>query len=119
MNNDIKQAINTFLSGGIVIFPTDTVFGIGCRMDNPQAVEKVFAIRNRPQEKAVLVLVDSVAMAQKYLQPIPRDVHEKLMDVYWPGGLTIILPCLIDKVPPLVRGGGSTLAVRQTIILYC
>jgi L-threonylcarbamoyladenylate synthase len=115
MNNNVQQAINTFNSGGVVIFPTDTVYGIGCRLDKPESVERVFSIRNRPQEKAVLAVVDGVEMAQKYLQPIPEEVRHLLIDKYWAnGGLTIILSCLPDKVPSLVRGGGFTLAVRQT-----
>lgn len=114
MDKTIKQAITVINDGGVVIFPTDTVYGIGCRIDMPEAVERVFSIRNRPHEKAVLAVVDSIAMAQDYLQPIPDDVRHTLMEQYWPGGLTIILPCLEDKVPVLVRGGGTTLAVRQT-----
>lgn len=114
MSKNIQKAIKILNEGGIVIFPTDTVYGIGCRLDNPKALEKLFSIRNRPAEKAVLAVVDSIAMAQEYLLPIPEDVNSQLMQQYWPGCLTIVLPCNKEKVPSVARGGGDTLGVRQT-----
>src|SRR5438094_724288 len=113
MNKNINQAIKILNQGGVIIFPTDTVYGIGCRLDNEQAINRVFKIRNRPREKAVLALVDSIKMAQEYLQPIPNGVKEKLVEKYWPGGLTIILQCKTEKVPSIARAGGNTLGIRQ------
>jgi len=108
----IKDAIKVLRDGGIVIFPTDTAFGIGCRIDDEKAIEKLFKIRQRPKDQATPVLVDSLEMAKDYLSPIPKDVIDELIKPYWPGGLTIVLPCRIDKVPKLVRGGGKTIGVR-------
>ncbi|MBI2074352.1 MAG: threonylcarbamoyl-AMP synthase [Candidatus Levybacteria bacterium] len=114
MNNlsEVEKAINILNQGGIVIFPTDTAFGVGCRIDNEKAVERLFKIRKRPGTQATPVLVDTVKMAKDYLQPIPKEVIDKLIEPFWPGALTIILLCKADKVPALVRGGGSTLGVR-------
>lgn len=112
MDTHITQAVTILNQGGIVIFPTDTVFGIGCRIDNEDAVQRLFQIRNRPPEKATPVLIDTVQMAQEYLEPIPQDVIDKLIESYWPGALTIILQCKTNQVPSLVRGGGNTLGVR-------
>lgn len=114
MNPNIGEAIEVLKKGGIAVFPTDTVYGIGCRLDNEESLKRLFSIRNRPEEKAVLVVVDSVEMAQTYLQPIPEDVRRKLMNKYWPGGLTIVLPCKTNFVPSIARGGRLTLGVRQT-----
>lgn len=112
MDDQIRKAVETLRKGGIVIFPTDTAFGIGCRIDDQTAVTRLFAIRKRPQTQATPVLVDTVKMAQDYLQPIPKDVIDQLIEPYWPGALTIVLPCLKNKVPTLVRGGTDTLGVR-------
>ena len=112
MNEEIKKAIEILRGGGIVIFPTDTAFGVGCRIDDEKAIERLFAIRKRPETQPTPVLIDTVRMAQNYLLPIPKAVIDKLIEPYWPGALTIILPCLIEKVPELVRGGGITLGVR-------
>lgn len=108
----IKKAVGVVKQGGIIIFPTDTAFGIGCRLDRPDTVQKLFLLRNRPETKATPVLVDTVLMAQSYLEPIPQDVIDRLVEPYWPGALTVVLPCLTDKVPSLARGGGLTMGVR-------
>ena len=121
MNTDIKQAIEILKSGGIVIFPTDTAFGIGCRMDRENAVSRLFEIRKRPREKAVPVLADSIEMVKEYVSEIPEDA-KLLMEQYWPGALTIVLKAN-SNVSLLVRGGGDTVGFRipnndtvQTII---
>lgn len=109
----INKAVEVLNNGGIIIFPTDTAFGIGCRIDNENAIKRLFRVRKRPQNQATPVLVSSVDMANKYLIHIPKKVREELIDNYWPGALTIILPCKKEKVPDLVRGGGGNLGVRM------
>lgn len=113
MNNIIQKAITVLNQGGIIVFPTDTAFGIGCRMDNNDAVKRLFAIRKRPYTKATPVLVDGPDMAKNYLIDIPAKVKEKLMNKYWPGALTIVLDCIENKVPELVRGSTKKLGVRM------
>lgn len=108
----IKKAIEILKSGGIVIFPTDTAIGIGCRINDEKAIKKLFKIRKRPGDKPLLALVSSVEMAQDYLLPISQEVKDKLIKPYWPGKLTIILPSRADKVSVLVRGGTDNLGVR-------
>jgi L-threonylcarbamoyladenylate synthase len=110
--NDIEKAGEVLKKGGIVIYPTDTAFGIGCRIDDQNAVARLFVLRKRPETQATPVMVDTVKMAQDYLAPIPELVVQKLIEPYWPGALTIVLPCLSDKVPALVRGGTQTIGVR-------
>ncbi len=120
--NEIKKAVEVLKKGGIVIFPTDTAFGIGCRIDDEDAIERLFKIRRRPKAKATPVLFSNIDMVKKYVKEIPQDA-KKLMEKYWPGALTIILDSNRANVPLLVRGGGETLGVRipnsevaQTII---
>ena len=109
---NIQQSIEILNSGGIGIFPTDTAFGIGCRIDREDSVKRLFEVRRRPKDKAVPVLVSSIEMAQEYLEPIPDKVRKELMEKYWPGGLTIILQSRIQHIPSLVRGGSETIGVR-------
>ena len=110
---DLNQAIKVLKEGGIVIFPTDTAYGIGCRMDDEKAIRRLFDLRRRPPVQAVPVLVDSITQAEKYLVPPLPDNVRHLMKRYWPGALTVIYPCSTSKVPELVRGGGTTLGVRM------
>jgi L-threonylcarbamoyladenylate synthase len=109
--NNIEEAIKVIKEGGIVIFPTDTAFGIGCRVDDEKAVERLFEIRKRPPAQATPVLFDSLERVKEYVLQYDEAV-EKLMNKYWPGALTIVLPCITSKVPSMVRGGGTTLGVR-------
>lgn len=111
--NQIEEAIKILKDGGIVIFPTDTAYGIGCRMDNNHAVERLFKIRRRPVTQATPVLVSAIDMAEDYLQsPTPYNVR-RLMKKYWPGALTIVYSCDTDRVSPLVRGNSPNLGVRM------
>ena len=112
MELQIEKAIDILKQGGIVIFPTDTAFGIGCRMDNKESVEKLFSIRKRPQSQATPVLFNNLDTMKDYLLDIPKEVKVKLMDKYWPGALTIILPCKTDKVFNLIRGNSNNIGVR-------
>lgn len=119
MDNTVKKAIKIIKQGGIVIFPTDTTFGIGCNLTNEKAVERLFNIRKRPSTMAVPVLFDTLERVKQFVSPFnssqgkPLDSRvEKLMNKYWPGALTIILPCQTSKVPVLVRGGSENLGVR-------
>ncbi len=109
----LQKGIEIIKNGGVVIFPTDTAFGIGCRIDNEKAIQRLFSIKKRDVSQAVPVLVNGFEMAQTLLKPIPQEVYEKLIKPFWPGGLTIILPCLTEKVSPLLRGNGETLGVRS------
>lgn len=112
MENQLKKAIDILNKGGIIIFPTDTAFGVGCHINKPKSIKRLFNIRKRPITKSVPVLVDTVKMAQDYLYPISKNIVDKLIEPYWPGALTIVLPCKVEKISPLVRGGGDTMGVR-------
>ncbi|OGH15090.1 MAG: threonylcarbamoyl-AMP synthase [Candidatus Levybacteria bacterium RIFCSPHIGHO2_01_FULL_37_33] len=111
MKSDIDQAVRVLNKGGIVIFPTDTAFGMGCRMDNEKAIRRLFTIRKRPKDKPVPVLVSSFKMVEEYLEPTGSDVRS-IMEKHWPGGLTLILCCNRVRVPSLVRAGKGTIGVR-------
>ncbi len=112
MEYKIEKAVKVLKEGGIIIFPTDTAYGIGCRMDNEDSVKRLFSIRKRPQNQATPVLFSGIEMMRKYLLDIPKDVKENLMDKYWPGALTIILPCKTDRVFNLIRGNSNNIGVR-------
>lgn len=108
----MKDAIEIVKQGGIIIFPTDTAFGIGCRVDNHAAVDRLFKIRRRPVAQAMPVLVSSIDMALAYYLEA-SDVVRRLMKEYWPGGLTIIDTCKKNLVYSPIRGGGDTIGMRM------
>lgn len=112
MDKQINQAIKIVRGGGVIIFPTDTAFGIGCRIDDQLAIEKLFRIRQRPVTQAPPVLFESIAQVKDYVLDIPDGVEEELMKKFWPGALTIILPANKTLVSDLVRGGGENIGCR-------
>src|SRR3990167_4734088 len=112
-NIEVNQAISILKSGGVVIFPTDTAFGIGCRIDDAESAARVFKIRKRPPSKATPALVSGIQMAETYFRSPPPQKIISLMEEYWPGGLTIIYHAQTEKIPELVRGGGNTIGLRQ------
>ena len=76
---DIKQAVETMRKGGVILYPTDTVWGIGCDATNAEAVKRVFEIKQREDSKALICLVDSDARMQRYFRNVP-DVAWQLVD---------------------------------------
>ena len=110
--SDINHAIHILKEGGIVIFPTDTAFGIGCRIDNHKSVDRLFQLRKRPSTMAMPVLVASSAMALPYYAH-PGDIVRHLQKTYWPGALTIIDTCNTDRIYSPIRGGGNTIGLRM------
>ncbi|HHV33751.1 MAG TPA: threonylcarbamoyl-AMP synthase [Acholeplasma sp.] len=97
-----------FLSeGSVVIFPTDTVFGIGCRLYDDEAIGKIFKIKNRPVEKKLPVLCDILVTVNDLAVLDARAL--KLAHAFWPGPLTIILPSSLKYYE---KTGNKTIGVR-------
>lgn len=120
MDKYLHEAIKKLNSGGIVIFPTDTVWGIGCRIDRPRSIERLYKIRQRPEMQAAPVLVSSIEQAKEYYLDLPKEVEE-LLKKYWPGGLTVVHKAKTEKIPSLVRAGQNTIGLRmpnQKDLLY-
>lgn len=99
-------------NNGIIIFPTDTAFGIGCRIDQPKAVDRLFAIRKRPATQAMPVLVSSVSMALNYFKS-PSKIVRRFMEKFWPGALTIVASCKKELIYSPIRAGGENLGLRM------
>ena len=101
MASQIETAVKILNQGGIIIFPTDTAFGIGCRIDNENSIQRLFKIRNRPTTQPMPIQVNGLEMVKEYVTEIPENVVEKLINQFWPGALTIVLKAKLDKVPAL------------------
>ena len=108
---DIRRAIETMRNGGVILYPTDTVWGIGCDATNPEAVAKVYKIKQRDDSKALICLVDSDARLQRYVRNVP-DVAWQLIDCA-ENPLTVILDGATGLAPNLIADDGS-IALRIT-----
>lgn len=113
MDEQIQKVVDICNQGGIVIFPTDTAYGIGCRVDNIDAINRLYKIRKRSEYKPMSLLVDSIEMVKQYVTHIPDEVTENLLSRFWPGALTVILTANKDVVPSLIRAHGDTIGLRM------
>jgi L-threonylcarbamoyladenylate synthase len=108
---DIKQAVGCLRKGGIILYPTDTVWGLGCDATNEQAVRRIYEIKQREDAKAMLCLVDKADRIQRYFRNIP-DVAWDIFDAA-DSPVTVILDGADGVAPSLVAEDGS-LGIRVT-----
>lgn len=108
---DIKNAVEVLRRGGVILYPTDTVWGIGCDATNPEAVAKVYKIKHRNDSKALICLVDSDARLQRYVRNVPAVAWDLLDVAVKP--TTIILDGAVNLAPNLIASDGS-IALRIT-----
>jgi len=111
MQEEIKKAVEILRKGGVVLYPTDTIWGIGCDATNPQAVERIFQIKKRDDSKALITLLDSEKRLQTYVEQVP-DVAWDLIDCA-DKPLTIIYPKGKNLAQNLLAEDGS-IAIRIT-----
>lgn len=111
IQEDIQNAVNTMRNGGVILYPTDTVWGIGCDATNPDAVAKVYKIKRRDDSKALICLVDSDARLQRYVRNVPEVAWDLLELADKP--TTVILDNAVNLAPNLVAEDGS-IAMRIT-----
>lgn len=105
-----RRAVETLSGGGVIVFPTDTVYGVGCLIDNDDAVRRVYALKNRPAAESLPVLLADVAQLDQYASDVPA-VARRLAGRFWPGALTLVVR-RSERVPSLVAGGGGTVGLR-------
>lgn len=112
---DIKNAVEVLRRGGVILYPTDTVWGIGCDATNSEAVKRVYEIKEREDSKALICLVDSDARLQRYVRHVP-DVAWQLIDSLQDSDAkptTLILDGAINLAENLIAEDGSV-ALRIT-----
>lgn len=107
---NLATLISEILNGKILVFPTETSYGLGCDATNQESVDKIFAIKGRPDNKPLLIVVDSVETAKKYLRW--NETLENLAQKYWPGPLTIVGEYVGGNLAKGVVGADNTVAVR-------
>ena len=108
-DEDIRNAVQTMRKGGVILYPTDTVWGIGCDATNAEAVKRVYAIKQRDDSKALICLVDSDARMQRYFRNVP-DVAWQLIDSLKESDAkptTLILDGAINLAENLIADDGS------------
>ncbi|MFC2710871.1 L-threonylcarbamoyladenylate synthase [Hoylesella oralis] len=108
---DIKNAVEIMKKGGVILYPTDTVWGIGCDATNAEAVAKVYRIKQRDDSKALICLVDSDVRMQRYVRNVPNVAWDIMELATKP--TTVILDDAVNLAPNLIAEDGS-IAMRIT-----
>ncbi|HEU4965696.1 MAG TPA: L-threonylcarbamoyladenylate synthase [Bacilli bacterium] len=109
---EIRQAAALLQAGDTVAFPTETVYGLGANALDPQAVDKIFQAKGRPSDNPLIVHIAHRESVDKLVRgPLP-DAAVACMDRFWPGPLTLVLPCS-DRIPSNVTAGLDTVGIRM------
>lgn len=107
---DVQRAVQVLRSGGLVAFPTETVYGLGADAENPQAIEAIFRVKGRPTTHPLIVHLGSGDEVKDWAVSVPDEAH-LLIHTYWPGPLTLILKRAL-RVNRAVTGGQDTVGLR-------
>jgi L-threonylcarbamoyladenylate synthase len=111
LNDDLKQALEVLRQGGVILYPTDTIWGLGCDATNSEAVKRIFGIKQREDVKSMLVLIENPNMLNSYVREVP-EVAWQLIEVA-DKPLTIIYPGAKNLAANLIASDGSV-GIRLT-----
>jgi len=116
MEQVVKEAVNYLKKGKTILYPTDTIWGIGCDATSFQAVEKVFKIKRRREHKSLIILVDTFDRIHNYVDKVPEITRDLIESMNTP--LTIIFPKARNLAKNVVGSDGS-IAIRVTMDDFC
>lgn len=116
MQNEISQCIDSLEAGGTILYPTDTIWGIGCDATNTGAVAQIYRIKKRVESKSMIILLDTTEKLNDYVEKVPELAWDLLKNVDTP--LTIIYPKAKNLAPNVVAEDGS-IAIRIVHHEFC
>lgn len=106
----LQEAADVLAKGGLVAFPTETFYGLGANARDTAAVRRIFRVKGRPETKPLLVVVDSIEMAESLVKEVPAAARD-LMAKHWPGPLTLVFKAVASLSAELTAGTG-TIGIR-------
>lgn len=116
LRDEVAQAFKVVQDGGIILYPTDTIWGIGCDAANTDAVKRIFALKQRDEAKSMIILLDTDNKLQSYIQEVPELAYNLIE--YAENPLTLVLPGAKNISPALIAADGSV-GVRVTSHQFC
>jgi len=105
LNEEVAKALKIILDGGIILYPTDTIWGIGCDATNTEAVKKIYRLKQREESKSMIILLDSENKLESYIKEVPAIAYD-LID-YSENPLTLVMPGARNISPALIAADGS------------
>lgn len=110
-DDELDEVVDIIKRDGIVVFPTETVYGIGGNALSENVIKNIYNIKERPQEKALNILVKNKEEIKKYAY-ISSELEEEIIDKFMPGPITIILKKRKSQIPDLLTGNNDTIGIR-------
>lgn len=105
LKDEVAKALKVIQDGGIILYPTDTIWGIGCDATNTEAIKKVFALKQRDEAKSMIVLLDTENKLESYIQVVPAIAYDLIE--YAQSPLTLVMPGAKNISPLLISSDGS------------
>jgi len=112
MQTDIKKALEVLRSGGVILYPTDTIWGLGCDATNPEAIKKIYEIKNRIDNKSMIILMDSVNRIDSYIEEVPDVAYDVIELSEKP--LTVILEGAKALAQNVINNDDQSVGIRVT-----
>lgn len=106
----LNQAVRALKSGGVIAYPTEAVYGLGCFPGNYQAVKRILCLKDRPMNKGLILVAADISQLEKYIIFPDESIRQRVIST-WPGSVTWVLPARTD-VPVWIRGDHDSVAVR-------
>ncbi|MDT3402476.1 L-threonylcarbamoyladenylate synthase [Mucilaginibacter terrae] len=116
LRDEVKKAFEVIKDGGIILYPTDTIWGIGCDATNTEAIQKIYSLKQRALEKSMIILLDIDAKMESYISEVPAIAYDLIEFAENP--LTLVMPGAKNISPALISEDGS-IAVRVTSHPFC
>ncbi len=117
LSHSIDEAVATIRNGGILAYPTEAVFGLGCDPRNLSAVQRLLGAKQRPADKGLILLAANIHQLGDFVPPLSEEIKQRILDS-WPGPITWLLP-VYEHVSPLIRGNFQQIAVRVSAHPVC
>jgi L-threonylcarbamoyladenylate synthase len=112
ITQDIEKVASIVREGGVIAYPTEAVFGLGCNPVNPEAIQRILTIKKRPAEKGLILLASDLSQLDDFIEPLTSELEQKVLPT-WPGAVTWLLPAK-PSVTQWVKGSHELLACRVT-----
>ncbi|WP_203142085.1 L-threonylcarbamoyladenylate synthase [Marinobacter mangrovi] len=107
----VRESAAVMDAGGVIAYPTEAVWGLGCDPWDGAAVDRLLALKDRPQYKGVILVASSPAQIAFLLEPLEPALREQALS-HWPGPVTCLIPDLLDQIPEWIKGEHSAVAIR-------
>ncbi|HNQ60578.1 MAG TPA: L-threonylcarbamoyladenylate synthase [Bacteroidales bacterium] len=114
--DDVRQAVAVLQGGGVILYPTDTIWGIGCKANDTRAISRIYTIKQRYEKKNLIILVDSEEMLRRYVTEVPAVASELIHTYSKP--LTIVYP-KAQNLPSILVANDQSIAIRVVKHPFC